>query len=86
MKEENETLKSEKEAALQRAAAVEKCPHLKEQRTRVRRLSEEHYDTTLQLDYAFQSVLDKEGVDEEFKKKVSELKKEVEERKNSTWP
>ena len=43
-------------------------------------------DTTLQLDYALQSVLDKEGVDKEFKKKVRELKKEVEERKNSTWP
>ena len=86
LKEENETLKSEKEAALQRAAAVEKCPHLKEQRTRVRRLSEEHYDTTLQLDYALQSVLDKEEVKKEFKKKVRELKKEVEERKNSTWP
>ena len=40
--------------------------------TRVRKLSEERYDATQQLDHALQAVLDKEGV--EFKKKVRELK------------
>ena len=84
LKEENETLRKEHETlkeAQQRAAAVEKCEEFEERKTLVRRLSEEHYDTTQQLDYALQSVLDKKGVDEEFKKKVRELKKEVEERK-----
>ena len=84
LKEENETLRKENETlkeAQQRAAAVEKCEEFEERKTLVRRLSEEHYGTTLQLDYALQSVLDKEEVDEEFKKKVRELKKEVEERK-----
>ena len=85
LRKENETLKKENETTLkeaqQRAAAVEKCEEFEERKTRVRRLSEEYYDTMLQLDYALQSVLDKEGVDEEFKKKMRELKKEVEERK-----
>ena len=73
LKEENKMLESEKEAALQREkVAVEKCQELEERKTRVRKLSEEHYNTTQQLDHALQAVLDKEGV--EFKR---ELKKEI---------
>ena len=54
---------------------------------RVKRISHEMYDTTLQLDCVFQSVLKDETVqDWTFKEKVKELQEEVEQRKLSTWP
>ena len=63
--------------------AVKKC---KELEARVRKLSDIHYDTTLELDHAFEVILDSKEVSEEFKKEVSVLKVEVEKRKNATWP
>ena len=78
LKEEVERLKLEKEAVLQR----EKAKHLEEHSEltqHVRKLSEKHYDTVEQLDSALEAVLNDERVKEEFKKKVKELKKEVEE-------
>ena len=79
-----EKLKSENEKIAERErVAVKKCKLL-EQEARVRTLSDIHYDTTLELDHAFQVILDSKKVSEEFKKKVSVLKVEVERRKNST--
>ena len=79
-----EKLKSENEKIAERErVAVKKC---KELEARVRKLSDIHYDTTLELDHAFQVILDSKEVSEEFKKEVSVLKVEVEKIKNATWP
>ena len=84
MKEELERMKSEREEILQREEeAVAKCELLEKQ---FREFSSKHYDTMLQLDYEFQAVLDDKRVAEGFKKKIKELKNEVERRKNATWP
>ena len=75
----------EMERAQRERIAVENSTLLEEQ-DRVRKLCLKHYDATLELEYEFTVVLDDKKVKEEFKKKVRELKKEVEGRKNATWP
>ena len=81
----NELESENAEIAERERAAVKKCKLL-EKSARVRNLSDIHYDTTLELDHAFQVVLNNKKVSEEFKKKVRVLKVEIEGRKNATWP
>ncbi|CAI8024202.1 hypothetical protein GBAR_LOCUS14076 [Geodia barretti] len=80
-----EKLESEKEEIAERErVAVKKCKLLEQEASRVRKLSDIHYGTTLELDHAFQVILDSKIVSEEFKKIVSVLKVEVEKRKDAT--
>ena len=45
------------------------------------------YDTTLQVDYKLRSLLENKSITEtSFKEKLREMKTEIEERKNATWP
>ena len=92
---ENVELKQKERAASEKCKALEqdieslkKCEtNLDKSFDRVKRISHEMYDTTLQLDCVFQSVLKDERVqDRTFKEKVKELQEEVEQRKLSTWP
>lgn len=92
---ENMELKQKERAASEKCKALEqdiellqKCgTNLDQSFDRVKRISQQIYDTTLQLDCVFQSVLKDEAVeDQTFKEKVKKLQEEVEQRKFSTWP
>ena len=75
-----EELESDKERF-----AVKKCKLL-EKEAQLRKLSDIHYNSTLELDHALQVVLESKKVSEDFKKKIKEVKVEIEMRKNATWP
>ena len=93
---ENEEIKQKERATGEKNAALaaelkEKEEEIKTQREQMKRctckICLEMYDTTLELHHTLQTVLDDKAVhDESFRERMKELKAEVEEKKNATWP
>ena len=76
-----------KENTILRDTVEENEKEMKQMKQVWKELCDQIYDTTLQVDYKLQSLLENKSITEtSFKEKLIEMKTEIEERKNATWP